>query len=99
MINLDCIRLVFVDNYNWEESENIFMINYKKIINKEKSELSSNIHTIMETLMVTLRIDSKETCTTIGNVYKNVNYSKRIYPISRHTHLELPYLVMNLSIS
>lgn len=36
LITLDCIRLVFVDDFKWEESENIFVINYRKIINKDK---------------------------------------------------------------
>lgn len=31
LISFDCFRLVFVDNYNWEDSENIFLINYKRL--------------------------------------------------------------------
>ena len=27
-ITINCIRLVMVDSYSWEESENIFLINY-----------------------------------------------------------------------
>lgn len=49
--------------------------------------------------MVKIRIDSKEQDFKIGKKIGNLNFKKIIFPISKHTHLELPYLVMNLSIS
>ncbi len=30
MLNIDCLRIVVVDEYNWEERENIFISNMKK---------------------------------------------------------------------
>lgn len=50
--------------------------------------------------MVRIRIDSYENSFHIGKVSMDGrNFSKRIYPVSSHTHLELPFLVVNLSVS
>lgn len=49
-ITLNCIRLVLVDSYSWEESENIFLINYKKLFHQENEKKNCNkLFVLLET--------------------------------------------------
>ena len=74
LISTQCIRIIITDDYNWEDSENLFLNNYNllkeqqnknnSLLNGKNAQIISNqkttiIENIIETLPIKIRIDQQ----------------------------------------
>ncbi|EGR32995.1 hypothetical protein IMG5_064500 [Ichthyophthirius multifiliis] len=111
LINIYCMKILIVQDYDWEEKKNIFLHNYKKI---EKNQLNrddfqkkivqiENVETILETLPIQIKIETKYTKSQIGVIHKlesnkKINLIKHITPQCYQYTISLPFLIVNMSI-
>lgn len=104
-ITLDCLRLAFVRSYEWEEKENLFLIEYRKLkakdnnVNLSQMEVRTDVETIMETLPIHIRIETIIRRLNIGIIDdKKRNFKRNIYPQNSSIQIDLPFLSPTLSI-
>lgn len=100
-ITLDCMRLAFVTTYDWEQRENLFLIEYKRLKGDDpiKKSFLDGIETILETLPIRLRMEEIYTRIQVGHIdERKRNFKRRIYPQTKKINLDLPFLNINLSI-
>ena len=85
VVSILCVRLVHVNDFLWEEDENIFLINLRKLHNKTSSKISNSLNitmgaiqnrTLFETLPISLRIEYKAERVDIGK--KNLRGKKQV---------------------
>ena len=55
---MDTMRIAFVDRYDWEERENLFLIEYKKLHGFPPPENETTIELILETLPIHIRMET-----------------------------------------
>ena len=102
-ISLECMRVAFVKEYSWEEQENFFLTEYKRIQGDKSLQknilVSGSIETILETLPIHIRMDSTVERIEIGEIdEKKHDFRRYILPLIKKTEVQLPFLNINLSI-
>lgn len=107
-ISSDSFKLQTVKNYQWEDTENIFLQNYNRVIQNSSSSSpeqraeerpgEQGIETFFETQFTQIQIYKTQQEFRIGTKSLNRNYSKKIYPCSSRIALSLPFIIVNLSV-
>ena len=52
------MRLGFVDCYDWEEKENMFLLEYKKLKNSPIPNSETSVEILLETLPIHIRMET-----------------------------------------
>ncbi|CAD8180234.1 unnamed protein product [Paramecium pentaurelia] len=99
--SVDCLRLAFVQDYDWENKENIFKIQYRKLRKNEQQNGDPGIETIIETLPIKIRMEQSQKMITLeSNRTKSKSkmiFKKKIYPKTSMITIQLPFLDFKLS--
>ncbi|CAD8085165.1 unnamed protein product [Paramecium sonneborni] len=99
--SVDCLRLAFVQDYDWEDKENIFKIQYRKLRKNEQQNGDPGIETIIETLPIKIRMEQSQKMITLeSNRAKSKSkmiFKKKIYPKTSMITIQLPFLDFKLS--
>lgn len=110
-MSVERITVARVEDYEWQIQRNVFLQNQQRYefikqqqFDRRIRQNSQKVETILETLPIEFRIETVQNQFQIGNFIKNQNnsfghsFKKNIYPSSYQVSLDIPFLVIDLSL-